>query len=1063
MSLYENNLKAFVHHYPITSSRLLQISENNRFEVFQSPDDSLNVNIYDHEKGTIFYSEIPQHAILEQVDQYESKFGRYPVLFIYGISNGLFVKLLLQNTNHRFIIVIEPEPELLFVAFNLIDFSKEIEDRRVHFFLEDQIDFVRASGIFSDSQIKVFSKTYHLEPNIPYYENYYTNSLLRVNSVMTRAIEHVVTGLGNDSIDALSGLEWHLANVSKMVETPTLVELISKIKTTPTAVIVSTGPSLAKQISLLSQIKEHVTILSVDASLPILEQNGIKPDIVCSIERVPITAHFYRQTSPEFLNGIISVVSSISHPVLVDSLGDTTVQMNMRPFGYTRYFDLPDYGYVGIGMSAANLAYEIAYHARFKNIILIGQDLAFGSDGQSHSDGHVLHNIKHKDSDSFVLAYGGEGTVRTSMLWNMFRNFYETDIQSANEIGIVTINATEGGARIHGALELPFKDAIEHYVDQSISKHSILLEIPSDELIETRKCAVEDKIVKMSEYVTLMQRTVSTLFEKVAACTEQLDRIDAKKNLSKVDYDELAGLMGEIDEIKSKFDEPMFADIFIDATQALIVHQELELARIQVRPVQSDDDRRQKMIDWIYAHKTWLFSLAGIMEAERTVIERRGADAYILRDAHIVANRVTGYIVDLKNVSKTFDVEFVIDGEVVDDKVADQLLYHHLLDDPNPGRFNFEIPERFFDNHIHTIIVKDRESGMYLSSDLTPVILLKDMKTSGEVLRISNVSFEGWCKKVGSVEKQLIEIYIDDRLITKICADKLIKSNNYLWNHENYGFEYVIPEHYCNGYKHKISFVVNETILQSGTTEFILDESNVIEQRIANYIASCSLKKNYISDKYVKHMIGFFLLKENLEDEDFVQAIYDLYEQFPFISFKAFYFDDDLKTLASEKFAKMKNISYVIPSTIDDVMNEIEIYFSNYDRNFKIQIESQTVRAIRSFSNNTYAYGARLNFKDLSLADWEKQNEAYFKLFFENLENLGFSPNDPKKYGHTFHEVFLKKAIESYKLDLKFNMDMSVYDTGIQYLLKIGVQYHDFFNYLINFGKVYERLQNREK
>ncbi|WP_144623442.1 6-hydroxymethylpterin diphosphokinase MptE-like protein, partial [Campylobacter coli] len=39
------------------------------------------------------------------------------------------------------------------------------------------------------------------------------------------------------------------------------------------------------------------------------------------------------------------------------------------------------------GMSVAHMALVLAYHLGHENVILIGQDLAFGKDGSSHSKG----------------------------------------------------------------------------------------------------------------------------------------------------------------------------------------------------------------------------------------------------------------------------------------------------------------------------------------------------------------------------------------------------------------------------------------------------------------------------------------------------------------------------------------------------------------------------------------------------------------------------------------------------------------------------------------------------
>ena len=86
-------------------------------------------------------------------------------------------------------------------------------------------------------------------------------------------MEHHVIAVGNDSTDALIGLEHHLLNLPELITTPSFKELISNAKTTDTAVIVSTGPSLHKQIPLLKEYAPYITIISVDASFPILTKH----------------------------------------------------------------------------------------------------------------------------------------------------------------------------------------------------------------------------------------------------------------------------------------------------------------------------------------------------------------------------------------------------------------------------------------------------------------------------------------------------------------------------------------------------------------------------------------------------------------------------------------------------------------------------------------------------------------------------------------------------------------------------------------------------------------------
>ncbi|MBD3805848.1 MAG: motility associated factor glycosyltransferase family protein, partial [Sulfuricurvum sp.] len=296
--------------------------------------------------------------------------------------------------------------------------------------------------------------------------------------------------------------------------------------------------------------------------------------------------------------------------------------------------------------------------------------------------------------------------------------------------------ATEGGARIHGAIELPFQEAIDRYIDRTHLKQPIHLTCPTPSEVVENRCKVEDKLVFMEQYVASMQSTVASLFEKVATVIQKLDKSKARTNLDQVDYDELASLMGEIDEIKAKFEEKEFVDIFIDATQALIIHYELEIARIQVRPIQNDDDRRLKMIDWIYAHHPWLFALAGIMEAELIVIRRRGIQSRYVHKAEFSEDGIliNGHFYDYKNEIQDFEIELVIDGEAI--------FATTLIGKDSKVPFSFTIPSRFFNDQVHRISVREKSTGIILTGMPENRLLLSADKNKAQFMESLDVHYE---------------------------------------------------------------------------------------------------------------------------------------------------------------------------------------------------------------------------------------------------------------------------------------------------------------------------------
>ncbi len=609
----ETNIKALEKINPLLVTKLKEIKENQKYDVFVDSD-PVNINIVEKESKEPVYISKPVDETLKIFEDFKD-YTLYPFLYFFGIGNGIFYKLLLKNQSHKRVVVIDPEIELIYIALHFADFKEEIESLRLIIMHTDDCSYANINQLIANKDAKIYSKLYNIHIFLSYY-NRYTDILIEINKIFIRAIEHNIVSVGNDATDAVMGLDHHVRNIPYMLNTPTIDELVNKGRNSESAVIVSTGPSLHKQLPILREIQEHVTILCIDASLPILEQWGIKPDIVLTIERIPLTAEFYKKTSVEFQEGIIFAITSLVHKDLRDSIKAGVVQMSTRPFGYTRYFDLVRWGYLGIGMSAANMAYELAVHTKFKRVVFIGQDLAYGEDGNSHSKGYILDKDEFKPSEVnvYVEKYGGGDTVRTNNIWKMFLNFFENDIANT-PIKLEVINSTEGGARIHGSLEIPFAKVASEIIDKTHKKEKIILEkLPKEErerLLEETKI----KVVEMFEYGYSVKKEVEDLFLEITEVTKKLESLNEENRLEEIDFDHIQNLIEKLDKIKDYFLDSKFLWIFIDAVQSYIIHQELEIAKIQTMYVVDDMKKKAKLIDWIYAHKYWLFSLAGGMDA----------------------------------------------------------------------------------------------------------------------------------------------------------------------------------------------------------------------------------------------------------------------------------------------------------------------------------------------------------------------------------------------------------------------------------------------------------------
>lgn len=626
-NIYEKNFNALKIKDPLLALALANIKPNEKFDVFMDKDPA-NFNIIDKKSNTPVFLGKPLEETMQKVDDF-SPYVHYPYLYFYGLGNGVFYRLLLGNPQHKRIVVIEPEIEILFIVFNLLDFTEEILSDRMIFLYSKLCTYHLINSLFEmDKDSKIYSKVYDLHIFNPYYEKH-SDEILKLNQYFIKAIEHSVISVGNDTRDAIIGIKQHIQNLPDALRSPTLLNLVENLKNRDTAIIVSTGPSLSKQLETLKKIAPFVTIFCIDASFPILYKNGIKPDVVLSLERVEATARFYYDTPEEAQDGVVFAITSIVHKRLKESINRGIKQFSFRPFGYTNLFGFHEYGYLGIGMSAANMAYELIVHSRFKRCIIIGQDLAFGNDGSSHAKNALYGSdeIKPKPESEkiFTEKYGGGGEVETTKVWKLFLEFFEKDI-AQTPYKIEVINATEGGARIHGSIEMSFIDAIKP-IDTSAPNPPIKLTCPKTSVSEKNIKIAKEKCEDIIEYGNKQKNIIEKLFLKVAKYTEELEKLNEQNNLEKINFKKLAKLLDEIDGVKKLFEDKKFNDYFVDAIQSYIFHQELDIAKLLVKDTKDKLQRQAKQIEWIYLHKYWLFSLAGGIDCVIEVV-KQGLDEW---------------------------------------------------------------------------------------------------------------------------------------------------------------------------------------------------------------------------------------------------------------------------------------------------------------------------------------------------------------------------------------------------------------------------------------------------
>ncbi|EMG6304739.1 motility associated factor glycosyltransferase family protein, partial [Campylobacter coli] len=193
-----------------------------------------------------------------------------------------------------------------------------------------------------------------------------------------------------------------------------------------------------------------------------------------------------------------------------------------------------DFGYIDTGTHVSHFSYTLALALGFKNIIMIGQDLAFDEKGNSHSKGFDFGENFDKEqvyTKLKVPAYRGKGEVLTHMVWNDYRVKLEY-LFACNSKEAKFYNATEGGVRINFTEELSFKECCEKFLKEDKPKFEFpksLTKNRSDKLLSKFKEKIEqDKITAknfLNDALILRQMLESILSKDFLLPLEFLEKV----------------------------------------------------------------------------------------------------------------------------------------------------------------------------------------------------------------------------------------------------------------------------------------------------------------------------------------------------------------------------------------------------------------------------------------------------------------------------------------------------------------------------------------------------------
>lgn len=564
---YKKNIEALAKRNP----RLAQIVDSTkltgRYVVAPSQRKDRLPSIVDVKFNRNFYNNIDPYRVAEQ-DIKSRKLNVPDVAVFLGFGLSYEAHEYIRQCPRARLLIIERDPELLKTTFSAVNCTDLINSPNVSFAgCEDiRMSYPVIFNFFNMTANMYFLKAINVvEQPVSFGANkdYYLNSLKMVKE----AINQVLLLYGNDPYDSLLGIKYTLRNIPTIIDYPGIADLKDVFKGKP-GIVVASGPSLDKNIKLLEGLREKAVICAADGSVKILKHHNLPPaHLVTSLERVIYTAHLFQGLTEEDVKDSYLAACPVVVPETYANFPGEKIIV-YRNFATFEWLDIKK-GILDIGPSAGNMAFKVLEFLGCDPIIMIGQDLAITDDLVTHAAGFHYGNKQQIEKGLIEIEGNYQPKVKTRQVYKQFLLHYERDIATYKG---TAINATEGGAKIHGTQLMTFQEAIDKYITEDINTTAVIKKHLKQIKHKEKERQIKETLKKLYHAKDFCNKTIDICnegLEKCAIVEEILRRTDVEP--AGEDYTTYKANMKIIEDTVNRFATKDFYLILMHYVQSIYI------------------------------------------------------------------------------------------------------------------------------------------------------------------------------------------------------------------------------------------------------------------------------------------------------------------------------------------------------------------------------------------------------------------------------------------------------------------------------------------------------------
>ncbi|MBU0717061.1 MAG: DUF115 domain-containing protein, partial [Planctomycetes bacterium] len=375
--MFLHNMRALWEHDPGLALRVDAVEDAERIPLEPTRSGAFTAKLPTAEGQSTYL-----HSRYDPVDEAEHLAGSVVIedkfcFVVSGLGLGYHVRTLFRRLRgDALIICCEPSIRLIATALTCVDLAEAISSKRLVIVTDDDKARLHERLKPFNTLIMLGTQFVRHAPSLRVAGPAHAVLDTLLTEFITFARMTLVTLIANSRITCKN----IAMNLVHYVSTPPIDILRDRFAGNP-AVVISAGPSLAKNIDQLAALKGHAVLCAVQTTAKPLLQHGVVPDFITSLD--------FHEMSKKFFEGIGDLRGAhlIAEPKATWHVVDGYPgPVSLLDNGWARLVlgeELGARGRLPAGATVAHLAFYLAVYLGCDPIIFVGQDLAF--------TGHVFY------------------------------------------------------------------------------------------------------------------------------------------------------------------------------------------------------------------------------------------------------------------------------------------------------------------------------------------------------------------------------------------------------------------------------------------------------------------------------------------------------------------------------------------------------------------------------------------------------------------------------------------------------------------------------------------------